>query len=76
MTDKNLERANQITKDISVLQDIRRATFKPYMFFRRWNGMVIEDDRRFSICDEGLNKVIEEYCDKRIKELRTELEAL
>ena len=28
------------------------------------------------ICDEGLRKVIEEYCDKRIEELKKELEEL
>ena len=80
MTYSDLELANEIKRKISKLQDLRRATFKPYLHFLpfkiRWSGICVQDDNGIVICDEGLNKLIEEYCDKRIAELQAELETL
>ena len=80
MTNKALELANEIKQKISKLQDLRRATFKSYLHFlpfkRSWNGVCVQDDHTIIICDEELNKLIEEYCDRRIEELQTDLEAL
>ena len=80
MTYSDLELANKIEKKISALQDLRRAVFKRYLSFlpsrRSWNGVCVQDDNTIIICDEELNKVIKEYCDKRIAELQAELEAL
>lgn len=80
MTDKNLKRANEIKDQVSNLQEIRIAAHKPYLTFFglqvQFGGLVINTENSYITCDKGLNEVIKEYCDKRIEELKAELEAL
>ena len=80
MTNYALEKANEIKNQLSSFHKLRRAAFKPYLKFWLlkigWNGLALQDESDILICDEGLRKVIEEYCDTRIEELEAELESL
>lgn len=75
-----LEKANEIIRQIDKLQDLRRACFKPYLHIcpvkRRINNLVIQDDRTVVIAEKGLSELIIKYCNRRIEELNSDLEAL
>lgn len=73
-----LEKANEINRQIKTLQDLRRICLKPYLTIWPINrSLAFKDDYGNIIINEkGLNDVIIEYCDKRIKELQKEIEEL
>lgn len=75
-----LEKANEISRQIDTLQDLRRACFKPYLHIfptkHRINNLVIQDDHTVVIAEKGLSELIIRYCDRRIEELQSDLEAL
>ena len=75
-----LEKANEINRQIKTLQDLRIACFKPYLHIypikHRINNIAIQDDRTIVIAEKGLSELIIKYCDRRIEELRSDLEAL
>ena len=79
MTDYEYIRAYNIYKKIDNLKKLRRIANKPYKRFRLsktflWISDYTEDN--VVLCDEGLAKLIEEYCDKQIAELQEELNRL
>lgn len=75
-----LEKANEINRQIETLQDLRMACLKTYLTIipikRSRNNLAIQDGNSIIIAETDLNDVIRDYCDKRIAELNNELEAL
>ena len=79
MTKNNYDRATEIhkqIKDIKELRDLCPLPYKKFTLIKSFLWMGNYNNRTMSICDDGLTEVIREYCDKRIKELQDELEAL
>lgn len=80
MTSNILEKANEINRQIEILQDLRRVCFKPYLTIlpikRRINNLGIRDDNNVIIAEKGLSELIINYCDRRIAELQSDLKAL
>lgn len=75
-----LEKANEINRQIKTLQDLRRACLKPYLHIcpikYRINNLAFQDGNTIVIAEKGLSELILEYCDRRIEELSSDLEAL
>jgi hypothetical protein len=75
-----LEKANKLKKQIDTLYDLKRACCKTYLKVFpakvKKGNMVFRLDNDILIADEGLNEVISTYCNKRIEDLKKELEAL
>lgn len=75
-----LEKANEINRQIKILQDLRTACLKTYLTIipirRSRNNLAIQDGNNIIIAETGLNDVIRDYCDRRIEELQSDLEAL
>lgn len=75
-----LEKANEINRQIKTLQDLRIACFKPYLHIcpikRRINNLAFQDGNTIVIAEKGLSELIIKYCDTRIEELQSDLEAL
>lgn len=79
MTDKIYQRAEEIQKQIKDFKILHYIACKPYKRFfltKKFLWVSTYDRCDVSICDEGLTKVIREYSEARIKELREELESL
>lgn len=80
MTNEVLKKANDIKNKINEFDKLRLIASKPYKKFTlsKRERLFISDYDEFQmvICDKGLAELIEEYCNKRIKELNEELERL
>jgi ATP-dependent Lon protease len=79
MTDKNYQRATEIQKQIKDLNDLHYIACKPFKKFfliKKFLWASTYDGDAVSLCDEGLTEIIREYCNRRIRELRKELETL
>ena len=79
MTNKAYQRAEEIQKQIKDLNTLYYIACKPYQKFfltKKLLWVSTYDKEYVSVCDEGLNKMIREYCEKRIKELREEMDSL
>ena len=75
-----LEKANEIKRQIETLQDLRIACLKTYLTIipikRSRNNLAIQHGNKIIIAETDLNDIIRDYCDKRITELNNDLEAL
>lgn len=79
MTDKTYIKAEEIFNQLKDLKNLRHITFEPHKRFclrQKFLYIADFDETELCLCDEGLNNVIRDYCDKRIKELEDELESL
>lgn len=80
MTSNILEKANEINKQIKTLQDLRIACCKTSLTIcpikRSRNNLAIQNGDNVVIADQELNDVIINYCNRRIAELQSDLEAL
>jgi hypothetical protein len=79
MTNDVYEKATEIQKQLDRFKTLRymaNKPFKRYFYKTTIFGMSTYDRSEVCLCDDGLTEVIREYCDKRIKELQDELEAL
>ena len=79
MTNETYEKAKKIKEQIEDLRTLYRIASMPYKKFSlvKKTLCISEYDRaNVVLCDEELIKVIQEYCDKRLKELEEELNAL
>lgn len=79
MTYDSYVKADSIYKQIENFKKLRRIANEPYRRFILskkflWISTYKEDE--VVSCDKGLTKLIEKYCDERIKELQEELEKL
>lgn len=76
MTHDVFVKADDIYKNIERLRNLRRIANKPYKRFKlskKFLWITNYDRTEAVVCDEGLTKLIENYCDERIKELQEEL---
>lgn len=79
MTDQTYKKAKEIQeklKELNTLYYIACQPCKTYFLTKTFLWVTIYDKDEACLCDEGLTEVIREYCDKKIKELREELESL
>ena len=79
MTKETYNKAVEIQRKIDefkALDSIAATYFKRYFYKTTVFGMSTYDRSEVCLCDAGLTEVIREYCGKRLKELRDELEAL
>lgn len=79
MTNEAYERAEVIQKKLKDLNKLHYIACKPYkrywITFKSFFLSTYDKDEVW-LCDDGLTEVIREYCNKRIRELRKELESL
>ena len=80
MTNEVLGRANNIKDKIKDFSTLRLIARQPYQKFKLVKKLLwisdCHEDMKSVMCDKGLAELIEEYCNKRIKELNEELERL
>ena len=79
MTDKTYKRAEEIQKelkDFNTLHYIACKPYKKYWLTKKFLWLSTYEGDSVCLCDEGLSELIREYCNKRIRELREELESL
>lgn len=77
MTNETYKEAEKIQSKLKDLRNLRRLICKPYICFAKEHIFLCDCDRKeMCLCDEDLNEVVRDYCDKRIKELQVELETL
>ena len=79
MTNETYKKAEEIQKKLENLNKLHYIACKPYkrywITFKSFFVSTYERDEVW-LCDEGLTEVIREYCNKRIQELREELNSL
>lgn len=79
MTDKTYKKAEEIQKrleDLNTLHYIACQPYKKYSLTKKFLWISTYGKDAVCLCDEGLTELIREYCNKRIRELREELESL
>lgn len=79
MTNEALERARQIKDkidDLSYLHYIATRSYKKFFLTKKFLWMGNREQDNIVLCDDGLTRVIVDYCNNRISELREELESL
>lgn len=79
MNYKQLDKAKELEREIERLMMIRGGTRKgSYLHFIYHKKLFFElrERREVILLDDGLNEVITNYCDERIRELKKELEEL
>lgn len=80
MTNEVLGKANDIKDKIKDFSRLSLIASQPYIKFKLVKKLLwisdYHEDMQSVICDKELSKIIEEYCNKRIKELNEELERL
>ena len=72
-------KADDIYKKIDNFRKLRRIANEPYKRFglqKKFLWMSNYKKTEIVLCDKELTKLIEEYCDKRIKGLQDELKSL
>ena len=79
MTNETYEKAEKIQKklrDLDTLHYIACKPYKEFFFTKKFLWMSTYDKEKVCLCDDGLNELILEYCNKRRQELREELKLL
>lgn len=79
MTNESYKRAEEIQKKLKDLDKLHYIACKPYKrYFITLKSFFVSTYERDEVClcDEGLTEVIKEYCNKRIQELKEELDSL
>ena len=81
MTYTELEKAKEIKLEIEKFRNLRiLCRTKKYLNFIPFkasrNGVLLKDGNDVIILEKGLNDLIETYCDRRIEELESDLEAI
>lgn len=79
MTHDVYVKADDIYKKIDNFRKLRRIANEPYKRFRLQKKFLWMSDygkTEVVLCDKELTKLIEEYCNKRIKGLQEELNKL
>lgn len=79
MTREAYVKADDIYKKIDNLRKLRRLANESYKRFRlskKFFWISNYDNTDAVLCDKGLTKLIEEYCNERINELQEELKKL
>ena len=79
MTSVTYTKAKMIQDRIDKLRELRYIATKSYKRFglvKKFLWMSDYDKREVYLCDDGLTELVRDYCDKRINELKEELEAL
>lgn len=79
MTKEAYLKAEKIQDEIHRWENLYSITLKPYHKYglvKKFLWIVNYEDTEAVMCDSGLTELIREYCDKKIRELKKELEAL
>ena len=79
MTNETYKKAEEIQKKLKDLNKLRYIACEPYKrYFITLKSFFVSTYKIAAVClcDEGLTEVIREYCNKRIQELREELNSL
>jgi hypothetical protein len=79
MTNETYEKAKEIQKKIDDFRNLRYLAtqgYKRFFLTKKFLWVSSYDKTSVCLCDEGLNNLIREYCDERIKELKEELKSL
>ena len=79
MTNETYEKAEKIQKklkDLKTLHYIACQPCKEFFFTKKFLWMSAYEKEQVCLCDDELNKLILEYCNKRRQELEEELKLL
>lgn len=79
MTNETYKRAEEIQKKLADLNKLHYIACTPYKrYWITFKSFFIStyDKNEVWLCDDDLTKVIREYCNKRIRELKEELNSL
>lgn len=81
MTNETYIKATEILQQIKHFEKLKFIASRSTGRYKRFHFgdslfMSSYDRKQVCLCDDGLTEVILEYCEKRIKELKEELESL
>lgn len=79
MTRETYRKAEKIEKELNDWESLHSITFKPYQKFclvKKFLWITNYEDTEACMCDKELTNLIREYSEKKIRELKKELESL